>query len=160
MKMTHFYIHFRSNCPFNPVSVCVCVLHMNMCPLSHRLDTVVGPSPRPFRSRVKTFSSPSLHLYYSQARRKQSAPGLDSPHPDLLPNCLPVNITKLCCHTRVNQGAFCMFLHLSESSLHPYTWIDRTSWKEKRFLFILCHFCFSLLLCLTHLVSFLCALYS
>ncbi|KAM9847529.1 LOW QUALITY PROTEIN: potassium voltage-gated channel subfamily KQT member 5 [Aulostomus maculatus] len=46
--------------------------------LQTRLDTVVGPPPRPFNSRVKTFSSPSLHLYYSQARRKHSAPGLAS----------------------------------------------------------------------------------
>ncbi|KAM9344659.1 potassium voltage-gated channel subfamily KQT member 5 [Symphorus nematophorus] len=46
--------------------------------LQTRLDTVVGPSPRPFSSRIKTFSSPSLHLYYSQARRKHSAPGLAS----------------------------------------------------------------------------------
>ncbi|XP_032397141.1 potassium voltage-gated channel subfamily KQT member 5 isoform X2 [Etheostoma spectabile] len=45
--------------------------------LQTRLDTVVGPPPRPFSSRVKTLSSPSLHLYYSQARRKQSAPGVD-----------------------------------------------------------------------------------
>ncbi|XP_041803175.1 potassium voltage-gated channel subfamily KQT member 5 [Chelmon rostratus] len=45
--------------------------------LQTRLDTVVGPPPRPFSSRIKTFSSPSLHLYYSQARRKQSAPGVD-----------------------------------------------------------------------------------
>ncbi|XP_029926934.1 potassium voltage-gated channel subfamily KQT member 5 [Myripristis murdjan] len=44
--------------------------------LQTRLDTVVGPPQRPFNSRVKTFSSPSLHLYYSQARRKHSAPGL------------------------------------------------------------------------------------
>ncbi|XP_035461923.2 potassium voltage-gated channel subfamily KQT member 5 isoform X3 [Scophthalmus maximus] len=43
--------------------------------LQTRLDTVVGPPPRPFRSRAKNFSSPALHLYYSQARRKQSAPG-------------------------------------------------------------------------------------
>ncbi|KAM9804096.1 LOW QUALITY PROTEIN: potassium voltage-gated channel subfamily KQT member 4-like [Neosynchiropus ocellatus] len=46
--------------------------------LQTRLDTVVGPPPRPFSSRVKTFSSPSLHLYYSQSRRKHSAPGLAS----------------------------------------------------------------------------------
>ncbi|XP_076014674.1 potassium voltage-gated channel subfamily KQT member 5-like [Genypterus blacodes] len=46
--------------------------------LQTRLDTVVGPPPpRPFSSRVKTFSSPSLHLYYSQARRKPSVPGVD-----------------------------------------------------------------------------------
>ncbi|XP_054456066.1 potassium voltage-gated channel subfamily KQT member 5 [Anoplopoma fimbria] len=45
--------------------------------LQTRLDTVVGPPPRPFSSRAKTVSSPSLHLYYSQARRKQSAPGVD-----------------------------------------------------------------------------------
>nr|XP_057914007.1 potassium voltage-gated channel subfamily KQT member 5 [Doryrhamphus excisus] len=44
--------------------------------LQTRLDTVVGPAPRPLNRRVKTFSSPSLHLYYSQARRKSSAPGL------------------------------------------------------------------------------------
>ncbi|XP_061600553.1 potassium voltage-gated channel subfamily KQT member 5 isoform X2 [Cololabis saira] len=46
--------------------------------LQTRLDTVVGPPPRPLSSRVKTFSSPSLHLYYSQARRKQYAPGHSS----------------------------------------------------------------------------------
>ncbi|CAJ1066706.1 potassium voltage-gated channel subfamily KQT member 5 isoform X2 [Xyrichtys novacula] len=46
--------------------------------LQTRLDTVVGPSPRPFSSRNKTFSSPSLQFYYSQARRKQSSPGLAS----------------------------------------------------------------------------------
>ncbi|XP_051276257.1 potassium voltage-gated channel subfamily KQT member 5 isoform X4 [Dicentrarchus labrax] len=46
--------------------------------LQTRLDTVVGPPPRPVSSRVKTFSSPSLHLYYSQARRKQSSPGVAS----------------------------------------------------------------------------------
>ncbi|XP_027133700.1 potassium voltage-gated channel subfamily KQT member 5 isoform X1 [Larimichthys crocea] len=45
--------------------------------LQTRLDTVVGPAPRPFSNRVKTFSSPSLHLYYSQARRKQTALGVD-----------------------------------------------------------------------------------
>nr|XP_054606243.1 potassium voltage-gated channel subfamily KQT member 4 isoform X2 [Nothobranchius furzeri] len=45
--------------------------------LQTRLDTVVGPPPRPFRGRVKTFSSPSLHSYYSQARRKQPAAGVD-----------------------------------------------------------------------------------
>ncbi|XP_029377130.1 potassium voltage-gated channel subfamily KQT member 5-like isoform X2 [Echeneis naucrates] len=46
--------------------------------LQTRLDTVVGPPPRPFSSRAKTFSSPSLHLCYSQARRKQSGLGLAS----------------------------------------------------------------------------------
>ncbi|XP_051936117.1 potassium voltage-gated channel subfamily KQT member 5 isoform X3 [Hippocampus zosterae] len=45
--------------------------------LQTRLDTVVGPAPRPLSRRAKTFSSPSLHLYYSQARRKSSAPGVD-----------------------------------------------------------------------------------
>ncbi|XP_030298188.1 potassium voltage-gated channel subfamily KQT member 5 isoform X4 [Sparus aurata] len=45
--------------------------------LQTRLDTVVGPPPRPISSRHKTFSSPSLHLYYSQARRKQSPSGVD-----------------------------------------------------------------------------------
>uniref|UniRef100_A0A669CF78 Potassium voltage-gated channel subfamily KQT member 5 n=1 Tax=Oreochromis niloticus TaxID=8128 RepID=A0A669CF78_ORENI len=45
--------------------------------LQTRLDTVVGPPPRPLRSRGKTFSSPSLHLYYSQASRKRSTPGVD-----------------------------------------------------------------------------------
>ncbi|XP_061646368.1 potassium voltage-gated channel subfamily KQT member 5 isoform X2 [Phyllopteryx taeniolatus] len=45
--------------------------------LQTRLDTVVGPAPRPLSRHVKTFSSPSLHLYYSQARRKSSAPGVD-----------------------------------------------------------------------------------
>ncbi|XP_034538644.1 potassium voltage-gated channel subfamily KQT member 5 [Notolabrus celidotus] len=45
--------------------------------LQTRLDTVVGPPPRPFSKRHKTFSSPSLQLYYSQARRKQSPQGVD-----------------------------------------------------------------------------------
>lgn len=58
---------------------CVYTAHVHVFPLSPRLDTVVGPSPRPFSRRVKTFASPSMHLYYSQARRKQSAPGLDCP---------------------------------------------------------------------------------
>ncbi|XP_057704364.1 potassium voltage-gated channel subfamily KQT member 5 [Corythoichthys intestinalis] len=43
--------------------------------LQTRLDTVVGPAPRPLSRHAKTFSSPSLHLYYGQARRKSSAPG-------------------------------------------------------------------------------------
>ncbi|XP_061692400.1 potassium voltage-gated channel subfamily KQT member 4 isoform X2 [Syngnathoides biaculeatus] len=45
--------------------------------LQTRLDTVVGPAPRPLGRRAKTFSSPSLHSYYGQARRKSSAPGVD-----------------------------------------------------------------------------------
>ncbi|XP_035982508.1 potassium voltage-gated channel subfamily KQT member 5 isoform X4 [Fundulus heteroclitus] len=45
--------------------------------LQTRLDTVVGPPPRPLRGRLKTFSSPSLHSYYSQTRRNQSASGVD-----------------------------------------------------------------------------------
>lgn len=45
--------------------------------LQTRLDTVVGPPPRPFNSRIRNFSSPSLHLYYSQARRKHTAAGVD-----------------------------------------------------------------------------------
>ncbi|XP_072534230.1 potassium voltage-gated channel subfamily KQT member 5 isoform X1 [Salminus brasiliensis] len=43
--------------------------------LQTRLDTIVGP-PQTLSSKAKTFSSPSLHLYYSQAKRKHSAPGL------------------------------------------------------------------------------------
>uniref|UniRef100_A0AAV2JMQ4 Potassium voltage-gated channel, KQT-like subfamily, member 5a n=1 Tax=Knipowitschia caucasica TaxID=637954 RepID=A0AAV2JMQ4_KNICA len=43
--------------------------------LQTRLDTVVGPPPRPFSRR--NFSSPSLHLYYSQARKKNPAAGVD-----------------------------------------------------------------------------------
>ncbi|XP_043112024.1 potassium voltage-gated channel subfamily KQT member 4 isoform X4 [Puntigrus tetrazona] len=42
--------------------------------LQTRLDTIVGPQT--LSSKAKTFSSPSLHLYYSQAKRKHSAPGL------------------------------------------------------------------------------------
>ncbi|XP_060782020.1 potassium voltage-gated channel subfamily KQT member 5 isoform X3 [Neoarius graeffei] len=44
--------------------------------LQTRLDTIVGP-PQTLRSKAKTFSSPSLHSYYSQAKRKHSAPGVD-----------------------------------------------------------------------------------
>ncbi|XP_067276920.1 potassium voltage-gated channel subfamily KQT member 5 isoform X3 [Pseudorasbora parva] len=43
--------------------------------LQTRLDTIVGPQT--FSTKAKTFSSPSLHLYYSQAKRKHSAPGVD-----------------------------------------------------------------------------------
>ncbi|KAM9809635.1 potassium voltage-gated channel subfamily KQT member 5 isoform 1-T1 [Syngnathus typhle] len=43
--------------------------------LQTRLDTVVGPAPRPLSRHAKTFSSPSLHLYHNQARRKSSTPG-------------------------------------------------------------------------------------
>ncbi|XP_058241702.1 potassium voltage-gated channel subfamily KQT member 5 isoform X2 [Hemibagrus wyckioides] len=43
--------------------------------LQTRLDTIVGP-PQTLSSKAKTFSSPSLHSYYSQAKRKHSAPGL------------------------------------------------------------------------------------
>ncbi|XP_060943466.1 potassium voltage-gated channel subfamily KQT member 5 [Limanda limanda] len=57
--------------------------------LQTRLDKVVGPPPRPFSSRLKTFSAPSLHLYYSQARRKQSAPGLDLSAATCLPTTNP-----------------------------------------------------------------------
>ncbi|XP_021336522.1 potassium voltage-gated channel subfamily KQT member 5 isoform X2 [Danio rerio] len=52
--------------------------------LQTRLDTIVGPQT--LSSKAKTFSSPSLHLYYSQAKRKHSAPGLNSamgPHQTL-----------------------------------------------------------------------------
>ncbi|XP_033979791.1 potassium voltage-gated channel subfamily KQT member 4-like [Trematomus bernacchii] len=89
--------------------------------LQTRLDTVVGPPPRPFSSRVKTLSSPSLHLYYSQARRKQSAPGLDTPRPDLPDNCLPANITKNVMMSHLGQAA-CnhMLLNLYGNSVHPY----------------------------------------
>ncbi|XP_067242426.1 potassium voltage-gated channel subfamily KQT member 5 isoform X4 [Chanodichthys erythropterus] len=43
--------------------------------LQTRLDTIVGPQT--LRTKAKTFSSPSLHLYYSQAKRKHSSPGVD-----------------------------------------------------------------------------------
>ncbi|XP_065152752.1 potassium voltage-gated channel subfamily KQT member 5 isoform X3 [Paramisgurnus dabryanus] len=42
--------------------------------LQTRLDTIVGPHT--LSSKAKTYSSPSLPLYYSQAKRKQSASGL------------------------------------------------------------------------------------
>ncbi|KAK6328726.1 hypothetical protein J4Q44_G00007040 [Coregonus suidteri] len=46
--------------------------------LQTRLDTIVGPPQQQLLSpRVKTFSSPSLHLYYNQDRRK-SMPGTKS----------------------------------------------------------------------------------
>ncbi|KAG7492822.1 hypothetical protein MATL_G00018730 [Megalops atlanticus] len=44
--------------------------------LQTRLDTIVGPQ-QTLSSRAKTFSSPSLHLYYSQHGRKHSATGVD-----------------------------------------------------------------------------------
>ncbi|GAA6107476.1 potassium voltage-gated channel subfamily KQT member 5 isoform X2 [Tachysurus ichikawai] len=44
--------------------------------LQTRLDTIVGPE-QTLSSKAKTFSSPSLHSYYSQAKRKHSAPGVD-----------------------------------------------------------------------------------
>ncbi|XP_057197838.1 potassium voltage-gated channel subfamily KQT member 5 isoform X3 [Triplophysa rosa] len=42
--------------------------------LQTRLDTIVGPQT--LSGKAKTFSSPSLHLYYSQAKKKHSASGL------------------------------------------------------------------------------------
>ncbi|XP_026992143.1 potassium voltage-gated channel subfamily KQT member 5 isoform X2 [Tachysurus fulvidraco] len=44
--------------------------------LQTRLDTIVGPA-QTLSSKAKTFSSPSLHSYYSQDKRKHSAPGVD-----------------------------------------------------------------------------------
>ncbi|MBN3320226.1 KCNQ5 protein, partial [Atractosteus spatula] len=44
--------------------------------LQTRLDTIVGPQQQ-LATKVKTFSSPSLHLYYSQHGKKQSTPGVD-----------------------------------------------------------------------------------
>ncbi|XP_064173400.1 potassium voltage-gated channel subfamily KQT member 5 isoform X2 [Anguilla rostrata] len=44
--------------------------------LQTRLDSIVGPQ-QPLSSRAKTFSSPSLHLYYSH-KRKPSNPGLEA----------------------------------------------------------------------------------
>ncbi|XP_056617125.1 potassium voltage-gated channel subfamily KQT member 5 isoform X2 [Triplophysa dalaica] len=43
--------------------------------LQTRLDTIVGPQT--LSGKAKTFSSPSLHLYYSQAKKKHSASGVD-----------------------------------------------------------------------------------
>lgn len=51
---------------------------MCVCTLPFRLDTIVGP-PQTLSSKAKTFSSPSLHSYYSQAKRKHSAPGSADP---------------------------------------------------------------------------------
>ncbi|KAM4607408.1 potassium voltage-gated channel subfamily KQT member 5 [Polymixia lowei] len=67
--------------------------------LQTRLDTIVGPPQRPLNSRVKTFSSPSLHLYYSQARRKCSAQGLaggGGPGPS--PSSRPRNLSSPALH--------------------------------------------------------------
>ncbi|KAJ8389855.1 hypothetical protein AAFF_G00113240 [Aldrovandia affinis] len=44
--------------------------------LQTRLDTIVGPQQF-LGNKAKTFSSPSLHLYYSQHGRKHSATGVD-----------------------------------------------------------------------------------
>ncbi|KAG9350530.1 hypothetical protein JZ751_026896 [Albula glossodonta] len=44
--------------------------------LQTRLDSIVGPQ-QTLGSKAKTFSSPSLHLYYSQHGRKHSATGVD-----------------------------------------------------------------------------------
>lgn len=54
--------------------VCGVCLSLRVLNLSPRLDTIVGP-PQTLSGKAKTFSSPSLHLYYSQTRRKHSAPG-------------------------------------------------------------------------------------
>ncbi|KAJ8360091.1 hypothetical protein SKAU_G00166160 [Synaphobranchus kaupii] len=53
--------------------------------LQTRLDTIVGPQ-QTLSSRAKTFSSPSLHLYYSHNKRKTSYPGQEAsvgPQPSL-----------------------------------------------------------------------------
>ncbi|MBN3304802.1 KCNQ5 protein, partial [Amia calva] len=44
--------------------------------LQTRLDTIVGPQQQ-LANKVKTFSSPSLHLYYTQHGRKTSTSGVD-----------------------------------------------------------------------------------
>ncbi|CAB1343605.1 unnamed protein product [Coregonus sp. 'balchen'] len=52
-----------------------------------QLDTGVGHT---LSSKPRNMSSPSLHLYYSQARRKSApemkSPGLDNPTPTPTPN--------------------------------------------------------------------------
>ncbi|XP_034754361.1 potassium voltage-gated channel subfamily KQT member 5 [Etheostoma cragini] len=82
IQLTNFILDLASNYRYVFSTQCVILCMYCICtpvsPFSPRLDTVVGPPPRPFSSRIKTLSSPSLHLYYSQARRKQSAPGLAS----------------------------------------------------------------------------------
>ncbi|MCJ8730525.1 hypothetical protein PDJAM_G00185440 [Pangasius djambal] len=68
--------------------------------LQTRLDTIVGP-PQTLSSKAKTFSSPSLHSYYSQAKRKHSAPGL---------------VTGLCPQQSLNSKA----RNLSSPTLHLF----------------------------------------
>ncbi|KAM9477120.1 potassium voltage-gated channel subfamily KQT member 4 isoform 2-T2 [Clarias gariepinus] len=68
--------------------------------LQTRLDTIVGP-PQTLSTKAKTFSSPSLHSYYSQAKRKHSAPGL---------------VTGLCPQQSLNSKA----RNLSSPTLHLY----------------------------------------
>lgn len=58
-------------------STCPCLSYLPVCALPFRLDTIVGPQT--LSNKAKTFSSPSLHLYYSQAKRKHSAPGSADP---------------------------------------------------------------------------------
>ncbi|KAG5830952.1 hypothetical protein ANANG_G00298720 [Anguilla anguilla] len=53
-----------------------CAADRCVCPLPRRLEASAGPPPG-LRSRAKNFSSPSLHLYYSQHKRKPSNPGVD-----------------------------------------------------------------------------------
>ncbi|XP_047668413.1 potassium voltage-gated channel subfamily KQT member 5 isoform X4 [Tachysurus fulvidraco] len=68
--------------------------------LQTRLDTIVGPA-QTLSSKAKTFSSPSLHSYYSQDKRKHSAPGL---------------VTGLCPQQSLNSKA----RNLSSPTLHLY----------------------------------------
>lgn len=56
----------------------ILLLHVCVCTLPFRLDTIVGPQT--LSGKTKTFSSPSLHLYYSQAKKKHSASGSADPH--------------------------------------------------------------------------------
>ncbi|KAM6956547.1 potassium voltage-gated channel subfamily KQT member 4-like [Aplochiton taeniatus] len=71
--------------------------------LQTRLDTIVGP-PRGLSSRLKTFSSPSLQLYYSQSRKKDPATGLASglsPGPNL--SSKPRNMSSPALHLYYSQ---------------------------------------------------------
>lgn len=77
---------WRHLCSFIFLCICDCeCLHVHLCLFvcvrvcsvcSHRLDMIVGPQS--LSSRAKTFSSPSLLVYYNQGR-KSSAQGSEYP---------------------------------------------------------------------------------
>lgn len=121
--MLAFIIYVCVTCACTGTHACTCMLvHMCLCLLSfpRRLDMIVGPQP--LNSRAKTFSSPSLPMYYSQGR-KNSSQGSECP---LTPLCSH-NAFSLCTYHTAPPShlthiiLFCLHTHIVNSpAVHAY----------------------------------------